>query len=611
MSHQQQQEEERTTTVASDYSKMKITSDSMNFVNLNTINSNANHTTTTTTTTMKMNIDNNSTFMGASNESQIKSPVSNNVTSSVDGKGKRKLSALSAGPVLSTAGDNTTTTITHMYAGAAGDSSNNINNNVSIRIDTNPRSTISRLSETPLRSSSYTDPSPKNAKRKLLPKQLPLNAIGVNDTNTTTATTTDNDNDIENDKNHNDNTNNTNNNNGALQLPLNYQQQMFSQYQPVFDQSPAQQNSKINFSPRKTNSNTMNTTDYNNNTSILMGATGAGDAVMNTNNNTTSFSSGRFDSSLGLLTKRFLSVIETLATPNHGLFDLSKAAELLQVQKRRIYDITNVLEGIGLIEKKGKNFIQWKRLVGDDKFENLDKVKGDLRMLQAKVEKNAHAEHALDDHIDRMRQYLEILSNDPVNQKHLYVTQGDLLSLKRQNADSSSVDRAGASSSSSIGTMIAVRAPQGTTLEVPDPSPTSPSRLFPNTPQPKFQNRNHYQIILKSRSGSIDVFLVNETDVSKKEIVNKDKDESKLDVPTSEQHDQSSVDDSILRLAPPETEPDYLFLHVPTNASLNMDCAQEAVFGQDSSMGIADLFSDKSPIQDGSSLWFGDDVLPA
>ena len=31
----------------------------------------------------------------------------------------------------------------------------------------------------------------------------------------------------------------------------------------------------------------------------------------------------------------------------------------LQVQKRRIYDITNVLEGVGLIEKKGKNNILW------------------------------------------------------------------------------------------------------------------------------------------------------------------------------------------------------------------------------------------------------------
>ena len=29
-------------------------------------------------------------------------------------------------------------------------------------------------------------------------------------------------------------------------------------------------------------------------------------------------------------------------------------------QKRRIYDITNVLEGIGLIEKRTKNTIVWK-----------------------------------------------------------------------------------------------------------------------------------------------------------------------------------------------------------------------------------------------------------
>ncbi|VVD02378.1 unnamed protein product [Leptidea sinapis] len=39
------------------------------------------------------------------------------------------------------------------------------------------------------------------------------------------------------------------------------------------------------------------------------------------------------------------------------------ASEKLAVrQKRRIYDITNVLEGIGLIEKKSKNSIQWKHL---------------------------------------------------------------------------------------------------------------------------------------------------------------------------------------------------------------------------------------------------------
>lgn len=43
------------------------------------------------------------------------------------------------------------------------------------------------------------------------------------------------------------------------------------------------------------------------------------------------------------------------------IIDSFQAADLLEVrQKRRIYDITNVLEGIGLIEKKSKNSIQWK-----------------------------------------------------------------------------------------------------------------------------------------------------------------------------------------------------------------------------------------------------------
>jgi hypothetical protein len=37
-----------------------------------------------------------------------------------------------------------------------------------------------------------------------------------------------------------------------------------------------------------------------------------------------------------------------------------------QVQKRRIYDITNVLEGIGLIEKRSKNNIQWKGSAAQD-----------------------------------------------------------------------------------------------------------------------------------------------------------------------------------------------------------------------------------------------------
>ncbi|KAK2165785.1 hypothetical protein LSH36_45g06034 [Paralvinella palmiformis] len=65
----------------------------------------------------------------------------------------------------------------------------------------------------------------------------------------------------------------------------------------------------------------------------------------------------RYDTSLGLLTKKFVSLLR--AAPE-GVLDLNKAAEILQVQKRRIYDITNVLEGINLIKKKSKNNIQWR-----------------------------------------------------------------------------------------------------------------------------------------------------------------------------------------------------------------------------------------------------------
>ena len=51
-----------------------------------------------------------------------------------------------------------------------------------------------------------------------------------------------------------------------------------------------------------------------------------------------------------------------------GILDLKVAGDALNVrQKRRIYDITNVLEGIGLIEKRNKNCIVWKGAVeGED-----------------------------------------------------------------------------------------------------------------------------------------------------------------------------------------------------------------------------------------------------
>jgi hypothetical protein len=39
--------------------------------------------------------------------------------------------------------------------------------------------------------------------------------------------------------------------------------------------------------------------------------------------------------------------------------EIDEASSRLAIQKRRIYDITNVLEGIGYIEKLGKNLMKW------------------------------------------------------------------------------------------------------------------------------------------------------------------------------------------------------------------------------------------------------------
>jgi transcription factor E2F3 len=50
----------------------------------------------------------------------------------------------------------------------------------------------------------------------------------------------------------------------------------------------------------------------------------------------------RFDTSLSTLTAKFIALVRG----SDGCVDLNDAATTLGVQKRRIYDITNVLEGL-------------------------------------------------------------------------------------------------------------------------------------------------------------------------------------------------------------------------------------------------------------------------
>ena len=73
-----------------------------------------------------------------------------------------------------------------------------------------------------------------------------------------------------------------------------------------------------------------------------------------------------------------------------------QAADTLNVkQKRRIYDITNVLEGIGLIEKQNKNCIQWRGAVpGSNTQESVDR----LAVLKKENEELEEFEKLLDQH---------------------------------------------------------------------------------------------------------------------------------------------------------------------------------------------------------------------
>lgn len=64
----------------------------------------------------------------------------------------------------------------------------------------------------------------------------------------------------------------------------------------------------------------------------------------------------RRENGLVTLTHKFVDLLRS--SPNQTI-DLNLAVTKLAVQKRRIYDITNVLEGITLIKKGGKNRIKW------------------------------------------------------------------------------------------------------------------------------------------------------------------------------------------------------------------------------------------------------------
>ncbi|XP_074498955.1 transcription factor E2F1 isoform X1 [Sebastes fasciatus] len=171
----------------------------------------------------------------------------------------------------------------------------------------------------------------------------------------------------------------------------------------------------------------------------------------------------RYDTSLNLTTKRFLNLLSQSAD---GVVDLNWASQVLDVQKRRIYDITNVLEGIQLISKKSKNNIQWLGNRVDASLVSRHKE------LQREVCDLTDAEEQLDELISKCNLQLRLLTEDPQNKKLGYVHCQDL----RKSFDSPDQ------------LVMVIRAPPETQMQVSEPS-------------------KGYQVSLKSTRGPIDVFL--------------------------------------------------------------------------------------------------------
>ncbi|KAM0680076.1 hypothetical protein GINT2_000638 [Glugoides intestinalis] len=177
--------------------------------------------------------------------------------------------------------------------------------------------------------------------------------------------------------------------------------------------------------------------------------------------------SKRDENSLFILTRKFIKLIYSSA---EQLISMTQAAEILQVAKRRIYDITNVLEGLGMVSKWSVNSVKW---IGGN-VEELLGNEGNTSDEEAS-KKQALDEKEIDEEIENLNIEIAELSSNEKNLENAYVTYEDLQNLKIfQNK-----------------LVFAVKAPSDTTMEYP-----------------RYQ-KGAYRLRIMAESGQISVYYVN------------------------------------------------------------------------------------------------------
>jgi transcription factor E2F3 len=160
---------------------------------------------------------------------------------------------------------------------------------------------------------------------------------------------------------------------------------------------------------------------------------------------TQSLKSGEFDgdddnnddikqeNSLGKLTINFLKHIKEKGRVN---ININSLVTDLKVKKRRIYDITNVLQGMGYIEKNGKNEIKWnqsyrnpenilnKNSLPESFLSNCNKLKLELDELKREEKK-------IDEELNKYNEEFNYISKKKDFPKYGYITFNDLIKLSK------------------------------------------------------------------------------------------------------------------------------------------------------------------------------------